>query len=499
MIGVPPTLGPVISRLGYQANAKLMYVAFDVALVPNTEHNAASLSVVSRPIIPTWGFRQASYEYYRLYPEAFRRRTSTEGLWAPFTDPSRIDGVADFGIAFHEGDNCVESDHRLGILSFRYTEPMSWWMPMPPEMPRTYDKALELAKSYLSSANLELRKQAQALMNSGIRDAQGRFYLQFENAPWTNGAVWILNPNPLLPHPDGEATKATMSYTKEIGDRIYKGVQSGEYLDSIEGWADSLDYRLEAIKASQLAPTFAQDSFLPVVPTWFSVYEFAKMMSNDLHKRGRLLMANATPWRFHAFLPLLDVSGTETNWNSKSGWHPNSDAIFNYRRTLSYHKPYLLLQNTDFTRFGLDLLDLYIQRSMFYGVFPSMFSADAATKVYWEDPQLYNAGRPLFKRYIPIIKKLSAAGWEPLTYARSDNPKVYVERFGNEFLTLFNDSKEDQRCVVSVWLDSFIGRTSKKATIRNVLSGQIVAEVKRTIGKAGITLKPEQCIVLSLR
>ena len=33
-----------------------------------------------------------------------------------------------------------------GILTFRYTEPMTWWMPMPKEMPRTLEAALAEAR-----------------------------------------------------------------------------------------------------------------------------------------------------------------------------------------------------------------------------------------------------------------------------------------------------------------------------------------------------------------
>ena len=41
--------------------------------------------------------------------------------------PATVAGHADFGIAYHEGDSTVASDDALGILSFRYSEPMSWW------------------------------------------------------------------------------------------------------------------------------------------------------------------------------------------------------------------------------------------------------------------------------------------------------------------------------------------------------------------------------------
>jgi hypothetical protein len=48
--------------------------------------------------------------------------------------------------------------------------------------------------------------------------------------------------------------------------------------------------------------------------------------------------------------------------------------------------------------------------------------------------------RALFKKYTPAIRLISKAGWEPITWAWSDNPSVYVERFGTEYLTVLNDS-----------------------------------------------------------
>ncbi|WP_146526617.1 hypothetical protein [Novipirellula artificiosorum] len=56
----------------------------------------------------------------------------------------------------------------------------------------------------------------------------------------------------------------------------------------------------------------------------------------------------------------------------------------------------------------------------------------------------------MFKKYIPLCKGVSEAGWEPITLARSSDPSVYVERFGNRFLTVFNDSPTEQRVAIEL-------------------------------------------------
>jgi hypothetical protein len=150
-------------------------------------------------------------------------------------------------------------------------------------------------------------------------------------------------------------------------------------------------------------------------------------------------MANSVPVRFSIYAPLLDVMGIEVNWlSSKGEWQPDSDETFNFRRTLSGKKPYLLLMNTDYDRFTPPLVEKYFQCCLFYAVFPGMFSANAADNPYWETPRWYNRDRPLFKKYLPLIKKLSAAGWEPIPYARSNTPSVTVERYGDHLFTVQN-------------------------------------------------------------
>jgi hypothetical protein len=452
-VGLAPLQGPRVARIGFHAGAKLLHVAFDFGLtgesLANSDgagHGRADAEVFRADVDPAWGFRAAASAYYETFPEAFERRAKAEGIWIPFTDPSKVRGVEDFGIAYHEGDNSIVSDDRLGILSFRYTEPMTWWMQMGKDAPRTYETALGLVEKAAAGTDEGRRRQAQAVQDSGTHAPEGRFNVEFADAPWTQGAIWVLNPNPRLPHAPDRWTKGRLSYTVETADRMYgaaaKGVQDGEYLDSIEGWADVLDFRAESIRHAASPPAFTTDGFRPVIPTWFSVWELASFMRDDLHRRGKLLMANSTPWRIHAFAPILDVMGTETNWNPGGRWQPDSDSVFDLRRTLCRHKPYLLLQNTDFEKFGPAEVERYFARSMFWGVYPSMFSVDASTHPYWTEPRWYERDRALFLKYIPAIRRLSAAGWEPITFARADHPAVRVERFGARLFTALGGGGE---------------------------------------------------------
>lgn len=501
---------PSVYRIFYNGSTRQFVIAWDFALTGKTaawpSHNARFRCTLFRipPGQARWGFRAAAARFYRLNAPLFDRKAKAEGIWIPFTDPSKIERVGDFGVAYHEGDNSIASDDKLGILSFRYTEPMSYWMPMPPAMSRTYENAMTLLEKNAKGGDAEARDFARAVLNSGTQDANGRFNLEFQNQPWANGAVFTLNPNPELPATAEKPTKAFLSYTIAKAIQMYgeaakktRGEQDGEYLDSLESWADVQDYRLSNLMASPYPIPFDTDSRRPTLPQWYSTHTFTRFLRDDLHNRGKLLMANTAPVRFSIYAGLLDVMGIETNWlDSTLGWHPDDDATFNFRRTMCGQKPYLLLQNTNFDKFTPDMVEKYFQRSLFYAVYPSMFSVDAANNPYWETPRWYNRDRALFVKYIPLIKRLSAAGWQPITNARSANTKVYVERYGLRLFTLFNDSAELQTTTVTIQSEGIASPTK----LTNLITGKDIP-FQRNVGTLilTITLKPEEAALLELK
>jgi len=504
---------PSVYRLFYNGTTRQLVIAWDFALTGKTAawqaRNARFRCRLFRlpPEQAAWGFRAAAQRFYRLFPSGFTRRARADGIWMPFTDPSTVHNPSDFGFAYHEGDNSLKSDDALGILSFRYTEPQTYWMPMPPEIPRTYDDAMTLLKKNAAGSDPKARDFARATLNCGTQDENGRFNLELRNEPWNNGAVFVLDPNPELPATSDQPTKASLSYTIPMAMQMYskatyrqRGEQDGEYLDSLEGWADVQDFRPSNIAACPYPIPFDTDSRRPVVPEWYHTHTFTRFLSDDLHNRGKLLMANTVPVRFSIFAPLLDVMGIEVDWlDSNGGWRPDSDAIFNLRRTLSAQKPYLLLMNTDFDKLTSPLVDKYFQRCLFYGVFPSMFSYNAANNPYWETPKWYDRDRPLFKKVIPIIKRLSAAGWEPITAARSTQAAVYVERFGTRLFTALNDSVQPQTTTLMIDLRA-LGLQAATPHVFSLLNGaEIPAHRDGAALSVSLHLIPEEAQALELR
>jgi hypothetical protein len=150
-----------------------------------------------------------------------------------------------------------------------------------------------------------------------------------------------------------------------------------------------------------------------------------------------------------------------------------SDAELLYRRAMCKGKPYCFLMNTRFEDFSHELVEKYMKRCLAYGMFPGFFSHNASQGHYFSRPELYDRDRPLFKRYVPLCKRVAESGWEPITRARSDDEHVNVERFGSRYWTVFNDSHE-RRTATLTWTDP------PAAAGRELLSGRAIAWHDRT-------------------
>lgn len=474
-----PMDAPRIRRYAYDARWKLLYAAFDFGLT--REQPRADLKLAAFTFPPRWGFRAAWAAYQKLYPHLFTKRVREEGLWMAFLDIAGVENCEDFGFAFKEGTNNVPFDDRHGILTFRYTEPQSHWQRMPKEADRSYQGCVEL----LERRAREGDKASAAALASAVRDEKGRFVLDVRDTPWCDGCVFTLNPNPRLP---GELTKGKRSYSVEEADRRYqssghKGLD-GEYLDSLEGWSLARDFYRSHFACSTVPLSFDTHSRKPCVLNAFNIYEFTRFVAEDIHRRGKLLMANSTPYRFPFLLPLLDHAGVEINWKRGGRYNPDPEWWMNYRRALSGKKPYLFLMNTDFTQWSKEDSERYMRRSLFYGFYPSFFSADASTKHYFSQPTLYNRDRPLFRRYVPWIRRLGVAGWEVIPHATAEPAGLRVERYGPDaqgkiYWTVLNTTSEALPSTLALELGALgLADKAHPLQLRKPLTGETLREGK---------------------
>jgi hypothetical protein len=477
---------PAFFRVGYNAASKELFIAYDIGLTP--EKSKARLHFCKFTFEPEWGFRAALERYYEIFPEDFRCRTPEQGLWMPFAKISDVRNWQDFGFKFKEGNNETQWDDKNNIITFRYTEPMTWWMSMPKEMPRTLESALTEARRL---ANERSNRQAMALFTSGYYDQLGRFPARLEDTPWCNGAVWSINSMPKI---KGEVTDFKNKWNPELRERLYgpkaRGDLDGEYIDSSEGYVtDELDFRRDHFACAQTPLTFSLDSRKPAIFRGLISFEYIRAIAEDIHAMNKLMMANSTPHNLCWLMSQLDVIGTETDWHPNGTWRPMPDSDMLYKRSLCKGKPYCFLMNTRFEQFSHELVEKYMKRSLAYGMFPGFFSHNASQGHYFTRPELYERDRDLFKKYVPLCKLVGEAGWEPITLARSSDSRVYVERFGEKFLTVFNDSPEKR--TVTIKLERDTPQSSKE-----LISG-------RTIGwtdqKTELIIDSEDVVLIEIK
>jgi hypothetical protein len=476
---------PAFQRIGYNGGTGELFLAYDLALT--SECPEAHVEICHYDFDAPWGFRAALARYYEIFPQAFECRTPEQGLWMPFARISQIEGWQDFGFKFKEGNNETTWDDRHDIITFRYTEPMTWWMRMPLTMPRTREAALAEAKR---QAEEKADQSAKALFTSGYHDADGKLPARLLDTPWCNGAVWSMNSMPGI---TGEVTDFKNKWNAELKDQLYgparTGDLDGEYVDSSEGYVtDELDFRRDHFAAATTPLTFSQQSHQPAIFRGLIAFEYVRGIARQIRKLDKLMMANSTPIRLCWLAPLLDVMGTETDWNPGGVWRPMSDAELLYRRALCKGKPFCFLMNTRFEEFSHERVERYMQRALAYGMFPGFFSHNASQGHYFTRPELYNRDRELFKKYIPLCKRVAEAGWQPITLARSDDQQVYVERFGDRYLTVFNDSGDRRTASIRTELH-------KDRSTRELLSNQPIIWDD---GQTTLTLEPEAVAVIDL-
>ena len=203
---------PAQYRLVYHAGTRQFFIAYDFGLTKATAKfpSSAGFRFVVYRFDPRCGFRAALQKYYDLFPRHFAKRVTREGVWMPFTDIANVPGFDDFGFAFQEGAPNIAFDDQHGIASFVYVEPMSHWLAMPRDVPRTYDSALSVLNKDLAGARgKEPAQMAAATLTSGIENADGHLFLYLVKAPWCDGGVFSLNPDPdILTTPERPVNKA---------------------------------------------------------------------------------------------------------------------------------------------------------------------------------------------------------------------------------------------------------------------------------------------------
>ncbi len=498
-------------RFIYNRATRQFFAAFDVGLssIPTNFPQIVTAELWLYRSDPAWGLRSGLAGYYQRFPAAFTRTFTNEGIWVAFADIRGITNISDFGIAYHEigyNSTFIKSDDTRGIQSFRYvTEPWSYWMTMPTNIPNTDYNSVY---NYLLAQHSQGVKAATATLSSGLRDPTGLLKFSPAAAPWCPyGAVFEVNGSPGIADPQYSITKFNNEWNSTVRD-VYNhpenGRLDGEYIDSFAASATAADYGSNHLRSTSFPLTYTRDNPALMTPLIFGTYEMSRAIAADVHAMGKPIMANTlyTTWPgLPIGIGLFDFTGTEINWFDGAGnFIPPTDSVLLYARALSGARPYGYLLNTDFTKVTHAEMEGYMRLCAVYAIYPSAFSANAASDNYFEQPALYERDRVLFKKYVPIVRALSRAGWQPVTDAAVDNASLGIEAYGANpvagprYLTLRNLASQTVTATVRFDLTRWAFPGAEWLRLTNLFDGgSITIDTAAGSNSVSVTLQPNEC------
>lgn len=446
-LAVPPNPARAV-RFLYDAATREFRAEFDFGLssIPERFPSRADATVIAYSVPAKWAFRQALEGYYARYAACLTRRAGKGGglLRGAPLDP--IAQPEDFHFAWH--DFAIEFspvldwailDEVHGIESYLYREPQTHWRDLRgAATERTYENYLaQLAEdAELGDA------RSRATIVSGAFDADGRRNLYLEKVVWTAAAPFGVNAAPGVRDPEHPEWPNKPEFERSVLTPLLGWDEKptdmdGVYFDSMQGWGNLRNYRREHWKTTAYPLTFDRTNGNAVClqNIWGNV-AYAETLSDELHRRGQKLCGNDVYFQVWYHLPFVDVAGRELS-NFRDGvWAPVDDETYLYWRSMSARRPFWTLMNDPFDEtHDPDIgahMEAYFQRSLFFGVFPGMYHAhDGKSPWYWGTPAFYERDRPLFVKYMPLIQRLDAAGWEPVPCAQTEPASIRIERFGN--------------------------------------------------------------------
>ncbi|KAH3763505.1 tRNA nuclease WapA [Pelomyxa schiedti] len=429
-------------RVEYRDLQKVMRITADFGLSSKSSifPNSANFSFVLFKVDnPLWVWRAALVKYTeKILPDPYTTRVVTDqGIWMPFSQISVIENWQDFGFKFYEGSEEPAFMNANNIMNFPYVEPALGHVSLPEGTPLDTAHVMEAVLNCSDNASPSDATECKTVETSGLYDSSGNTIWVPEQEDWNTGAKFPLDCNINVPT-TARADINRGQYLLSSAQAMYSSAVSGGYnitgvyIDSMETYRTTLNYRDDHLAVSQ-SPLLFDSSFKPAIFTAHSTLDGLSALADWMRTNHpeSLMMANSVYEIFPQFATVIDVAGIEKTWLTGSVYASESPSELFQFRAMSYQKPYLLLQNSDFTIWTYDMTEMYMYACLMWGIWPGFFSANAATACYFEDPALYNRDRDLFKKFIPLLSMINKKGWKPITLATASPSGTLIERWGS--------------------------------------------------------------------
>jgi len=480
---------PSVYRMWYDEEG-YWCVCFDFGLSQQTKKfpGRAEFALTLSLHDPRWGMRAAAKKYFTLFPRFFEARTNP-GATIQNRLNAEIRGLEDFGAMYadrHGGDvSWIKLANDAGMYTMTYNEPWMWRSRLPekiqPDMLSVEGILARQRRDIVlwdtNDSNPDYRNvpraySVRAFLNSVFHDEFGN--------PVTNGIrtyssgrqlEWLTNADPEIVGAYGKPNRGMLSWIYEYG-RDREGAQkiggraNGIRYDSLSEWVHlgAENFRQEHFAFADFPLTFSYRTAKPCQLGYFCALEYMIFVRREMLKTNGITYANGgvgVPW----FCWLLDGI-------SREGWRPEIEG-YQRIRMLMYQKTCGDWGGGRLSRLSDLEMERRLNTCLTYAWWPGLDGASQA---------VYDKKRPLFKKYIPVLKSLARSGWEPVTYAVAEPEGTIIERFGGNkgrrlFFTVRNI--QPKPATISVTVDAeALGLDLDQLRVRDVLADKEITALK---------------------
>ncbi|MCD6361545.1 MAG: hypothetical protein J7M38_11875 [Armatimonadetes bacterium] len=479
---------PIYHRIGACGGSRQLYLAVDLGLTEATAKfpSRAGFSFVIYRCDGRWGLRSAAERYYAIFPDLFVKRMKRDGGWVCWGTVEGMTNLDELGFLYHWGPggaSAIKYDDQIGIYSFIYNDSMRFFAdvgkfdkrPSAAQAAESMQKLLDSddPRAYILNVRPEatgrrryearertmgreaaetwLREAIAAVKRSAMLNAEGRIQVGYlvNRKDW-GGTDWWSGRCSCNIDPDIEGGWGRFLFDRWIGPQVegYRA-EGAEYdgigLDNFFSNARLLDFDRAHLAACDFPPTFAAGDFRPVVVGDTIMYEWVRELKSRLEAEGKWLIANTGHQPFCFNQHLLDINGLE--W----GLERTAPAT----RTLACHKQVVSLPvKPEHYR------EHFIKMHLPMGAIPGGYGRGKQFAPGTETAALY-------AKYVPILRRMQGAGWEPVPRATTDSADVSVERFGTSLPLLFslhNHADQPREVTVTIELAALNAQEATTAT-----------------------------------
>jgi len=473
---------PAMFEFAYEGNAyfalKLKYGLSKFAA--GRLYKRANFQVLLYRIDPEWGFRSVTQRYYELQQSWFVRRATRGGMWLHNYHAERVPDPWDYAYRVEVNGprgQGWEFDARQGIPTIEYLITGMRELRRLPEVPEKYeDQMLALQNSKqayghnMAPDSIHRREglERDVILNCGLFDGNDRYRILPRKTDWGGASLTFpMNPAPNLfsDRPVPTVGKITMEWVRWLFKEC--PFIDGVFVDSLFGWGRYFNCRTEHFPYARISLTYDPESKRPAISNVFANQEFLYALQDVLHPKGRLLMGNGPrPGRFFNGMA-LDILGSESTVMPRiendimggaavggGGQIPiglldkqYQNAV--YDRIVAGPKPHLTMDYEKKEWLDTATVELFWKVGLFFGVYPG-FRQTLSGEDWEYTAEQWKAHQKIINLYNPLLKQITAAEWQPITYARTSDASIWIERYGNRFFTVMNTGDSKQTATITL-------------------------------------------------